>query len=797
MSNLVSIKSNQFVHLEGQKTGTSYNINNIVYYLPRTINQLTKLIGNDVVLRGMDLDASLDRSTNTITITIGPGVFIADQTLIESLYINTIDITNIDSYITNGHFVVYVQFQYLQTINTNAVKYGITFVNDSGHASESWDHNKNRLVLDFYRYDPVNKSLTMNTNQYLLIENKEYYKCGYNPNEMTLSSYMMNFLKMAGATNSSTGTSNIITNDFQVLGKFTCGNDIIDHGKLSVDNTATFNADVHIKDDLQVYGNRLLVDSNDVQFGSQSLILNRNQLNGYGTPSKYSGLKINRGLDSPAILYYDEDNDNWIVGTEDKNFVIGQNTSTGGTIDLTHNNIIDWVQQLTVDFNTFFESKTTDDLKQGNNHLYFNEQVLYNQLYNILKSGSGITFDTTAAGSIKIISTPATYTQLGSVIVGNNLNIDSSGRLSATLQSEENFTTALKQKLENIVSSDIPDSLSPTIIQTDSTHRFITDEQINKLNTLTLYVLPKASNTTLGGVSIGNNIAVDVNGKISVPLATKMNPGVIIPGDGLDIDNNGVINVINSVNNSIATKEFPGMVQIGDNLNIDETGLLSVNNASEDIPGVITIDPTQFTINDDGQLHLNTSIPEISLFDISPSIAQKGSTVTSIALTWVCTSQPNKISINDSILTDNTLQHIEFKNLNITTDRTYTLKVYGLLSRDIFERQLVFGNYMFYGNSKIEDINQLVLSSLDTKILVSDIYNKEISVNNITDYFYLAYPKCLGKCDFYFGNNTYGGFDDPYVLPFTNVYNYTELYYIYKTTRKTLNTLNFTIIKEL
>lgn len=49
------------------------------------------------------------------------------------------------------------------------------------------------------------------------------------------------------------------------------------------------------------------------------------------------------------------------------------------------------------------------------------------------------------------------------------------------------------------------------------------------------YVLPKATETILGGVKIGANVAVESDGTISVPVATESSAGVITVGSGLTI----------------------------------------------------------------------------------------------------------------------------------------------------------------------------------------------------------------------------------------------------------------------
>lgn len=62
-----------------------------------------------------------------------------------------------------------------------------------------------------------------------------------------------------------------------------------------------------------------------------------------------------------------------------------------------------------------------------------------------------------------------------------------------------------------------------------------------KLNGLENYTLPAANSTTLGGVKVGSNIAVN-NGTISVPAATSSVFGVVKVGDNINV-NSGTISI--------------------------------------------------------------------------------------------------------------------------------------------------------------------------------------------------------------------------------------------------------------
>jgi hypothetical protein len=101
--------------------------------------------------------------------------------------------------------------------------------------------------------------------------------------------------------------------------------------------------------------------------------------------------------------------------------------------------------------------------------------------------------------------------------------------------------------------------------------------------TITNVTLPTATQTTLGGVIVGNGIAnnngiisVDtaaitaaVSSSVAVP-ATKSEPGQVIIGNNIDVATDGTISV------PVATNSTLGVVKAGTNISIDGLGTLSV-----------------------------------------------------------------------------------------------------------------------------------------------------------------------------------------------------------------------------
>ena len=85
------------------------------------------------------------------------------------------------------------------------------------------------------------------------------------------------------------------------------------------------------------------------------------------------------------------------------------------------------------------------------------------------------------------------------------------------------------------------------------------------------YILPTATESTLGGVKIGDNINIDNSGHISVPVATESSVGVVKVGTGLAITSDGTLTAIGTYDLPEATKNTLGGVYMDDELSTTST----------------------------------------------------------------------------------------------------------------------------------------------------------------------------------------------------------------------------------
>jgi hypothetical protein len=215
----------------------------------------------------------------------------------------------------------------------------------------------------------------------------------------------------------------------------------------------------------------------------------------------------------------------------------------------------------------------------------------------------------------------------GGIKVGTNLAIDSDGVLSSTNTTytvgdggltENDFTDALKSKLDGIAASannySLPDATASTLggikvgtnlaIDSDGvlsstnttytvgdgglTENDFTDALKSKLDGIAAsannYSLPDATASTLGGIKVGTNLAIDSDGVLSSTNTTyTVGDGGLTENDFTDALKSKLDGIAASANNYSlpdATASTLGGIKVGTNLAIDSDGVLSSTNTT-------------------------------------------------------------------------------------------------------------------------------------------------------------------------------------------------------------------------
>lgn len=177
----------------------------------------------------------------------------------------------------------------------------------------------------------------------------------------------------------------------------------------------------------------------------------------------------------------------------------------------------------------------------------------------------------------------------------------------------------------------------------------------------------------------------------------------------------------------------------------------------------------------------------INTFIVTPSVAQKGSTV-SVSVKWTYSREVTSQTLNDTSLELN----IRDKTFaNVKTDTTYTLTAISTNNTKTKSGSIKFYNGIYYGKSSSTTYDSALINSL-TKTL-SNSKARTITVNaGAGEYIYYCLPTRLGVPGFNVGGFD-GGFNKIATINFTNSDSYAEDYDVYKSTNSGLGNTTITI----
>lgn len=179
--------------------------------------------------------------------------------------------------------------------------------------------------------------------------------------------------------------------------------------------------------------------------------------------------------------------------------------------------------------------------------------------------------------------------------------------------------------------------------------------------------------------------------------------------------------------------------------------------------------------------------PFTATLSISKSIAELGSSQ-DLTLNWSYNRDIKAQKINN----DNLDISIRSKSYsNVSTSTTYTLTATSTLDLTTSKSvSITFTNGIYYGASSSTNYNSDLIKSLTKELSTNK--SRTITVNaSSSEYIYYCVPARLGECSFNV-NGFEGGFDKVATVSFTNDFNYTENYFIYKSTNSNLG--NTTVV---
>jgi len=131
-------------------------------YVSRTVNNLLRAVGNDCVIDGLKVTATIDDS-NKVLIYVSPGKAICDTTLVE---INSSSIENklgldIDPFEQTGHLLVTLSFKFINTPSPNPVKLRLFYLSTNKvDTIPDFQTDYDRIILDVFTFDKVKHTIT-------------------------------------------------------------------------------------------------------------------------------------------------------------------------------------------------------------------------------------------------------------------------------------------------------------------------------------------------------------------------------------------------------------------------------------------------------------------------------------------------------------------------------------------------------------------------------------------------------------------------------------------------------------
>ena len=173
--------------------------------------------------------------------------------------------------------------------------------------------------------------------------------------------------------------------------------------------------------------------------------------------------------------------------------------------------------------------------------------------------------------------------------------------------------------------------------------------------------------------------------------------------------------------------------------------------------------------------------PFTATLSISKSIVELGSSQ-DLTLNWSYNRDIIAQKINNDNL-DISLRSKSYSNVSSSTTYTLTATNSTLLttSKSV---TITFANGIYYGVSSSTNYDSDLIKSLTKELSTNK--SRTITVNaSSSEYIYYCVPTMLGECSFNVSGFE-GGFDKVATVSFTNDFNYTENYFIYKSTNSNL-----------
>lgn len=219
-------------------------------------------------------------------------------------------------------------------------------------------------------------------------------------------------------------------------------------------------------------------------------------------------------------------------------------------------------------------------------------------------------------------------------------------------------------------------------------------------------------------------------------------------------------------------------------LNVEDLNLLT---EGEKVVGTVGLKHALQYISDNfvTQEEFNYKPIAISTFTNNKNTLEMGTKVTEVTLNWTLNKNPKTMTIDSESITPASTRTKTYTGQNITTNKTYTLKVTDEKDASATKTtSITFYNGVYWGVAAAGDYDSAFVLKL-TKGLQAN-KTKTFSGNaGPGKYFFYAVPARYGTVTFNVGGFD-GGFTKVATIEFTNASGYTESYDLYKSDNENL-----------
>ena len=197
--------------------------------------------------------------------------------------------------------------------------------------------------------------------------------------------------------------------------------------------------------------------------------------------------------------------------------------------------------------------------------------------------------------------------------------------------------------------------------------------------------------------------------------------------------------------------------------------------ASSERAGVVRVG-SDFDIAEDGTLSLYT--PLTLSASVSPSSAEKGSTVDKVTLSWRTNKAAVSVSVDGQAI-DPTASQVAFDGQNITSNKTYTVIASDTRREVAATAQIKFYNGVYYGEKPApQEVDSAFIQTLPKTLRGDAKITFSVDASNGA-YIWLACPSGYSVSNFSVGGFD-GGFTKVATVDYTNPSGYAESYQIWR-----------------